>query len=259
MGSRAGGQSAGRGCGRLVRSARSANAAIRNRSAMSTRSARIRATRRSWKPRWRIWPRRWRGGCGSTGLHARTVQLKLRYSDFTTITRAHTLPAPTQLDIDLIEQSRRLLRTTGTGRRRFGCSAFMSPDSSESGPAESAGGRAIGTLDAGAESRGRTAGPFWRSGGLARRRTARPLPGAGAGKPGGAARERAKRKIGRLASKVGVVPFQNARDRVPGRYAMHTSRNKSNNSNLFDCSFPHNRLTLRICNLLLAVSRVDNS
>jgi len=43
------------------------------------------------------------------GLHARTIQLKLRYSDFTTITRAYSLPSPTQLDIDLIEQSRRLL------------------------------------------------------------------------------------------------------------------------------------------------------
>jgi DNA polymerase-4 len=42
-------------------------------------------------------------------LYARTIQLKLRYSDFSTITRAHSLPAPTQLDIDLIEQSRRLL------------------------------------------------------------------------------------------------------------------------------------------------------
>lgn len=42
-------------------------------------------------------------------LHARVIQLKLRYSDFETITRAHTLPAPTQLDIELIEQSRRLL------------------------------------------------------------------------------------------------------------------------------------------------------
>jgi DNA polymerase-4 len=35
--------------------------------------------------------------------------LKLRYSDFTTITRAHSLPTPTQIDIDLVEQSRRLL------------------------------------------------------------------------------------------------------------------------------------------------------
>jgi DNA polymerase-4 len=46
------------------------------------------------------------------GLHARTIQLKLRYSDFTTITRAHTLTAPTHLDIDLVEQSRVLLRAS---------------------------------------------------------------------------------------------------------------------------------------------------
>jgi DNA polymerase-4 len=44
------------------------------------------------------------------GLHARTVQLKLRLEDFTTITRAHSLPDPTQLDIDLIETSRKLFR-----------------------------------------------------------------------------------------------------------------------------------------------------
>jgi DNA polymerase-4 len=42
------------------------------------------------------------------GLHARTIHLKLRYSDFSTITRAFTFGAPTQLDIDLIEHSRRL-------------------------------------------------------------------------------------------------------------------------------------------------------
>jgi DNA polymerase-4 len=43
-------------------------------------------------------------------LHARTVQLKLRYKDFTTITRAHTLPAPTQLDTEIFEQIRALFR-----------------------------------------------------------------------------------------------------------------------------------------------------
>ncbi len=41
-------------------------------------------------------------------LHARTIQLKLRYKDFTTITRAHTLPAPTQLDGEIFEQARAL-------------------------------------------------------------------------------------------------------------------------------------------------------
>jgi DNA polymerase-4 len=44
------------------------------------------------------------------GLHARTVQLKLRFEDFTTITRAQSLGEATQLDIDLIETSRKLFR-----------------------------------------------------------------------------------------------------------------------------------------------------
>ncbi|HSB76742.1 MAG TPA: DNA polymerase IV, partial [Terriglobales bacterium] len=44
------------------------------------------------------------------GLHARTVQLKLRYEDFTTITRAHTLARSTQLDTDLFQAARHLFR-----------------------------------------------------------------------------------------------------------------------------------------------------
>jgi DNA polymerase-4 len=42
------------------------------------------------------------------GLHGRTVQLKLRDSDFTTITRAETLDHPTQLDQELIAAARAL-------------------------------------------------------------------------------------------------------------------------------------------------------
>jgi DNA polymerase IV len=45
------------------------------------------------------------------GLYARTIQLKLRYKDFTTITRAHSLPAPTQLDTEIFEQVRHLFHT----------------------------------------------------------------------------------------------------------------------------------------------------
>jgi DNA polymerase-4 len=45
-----------------------------------------------------------------SGLHARTIQLKLRYKDFTTITRAHTLSCPTQLDTEIFEQIRALFR-----------------------------------------------------------------------------------------------------------------------------------------------------
>ncbi len=43
-------------------------------------------------------------------LQARTIQLKLRYQDFTTITRAHSLAEPTQLDTEIFEQIRTLFR-----------------------------------------------------------------------------------------------------------------------------------------------------
>jgi DNA polymerase IV len=44
------------------------------------------------------------------GLEARTVQLKLRYSDFSTITRAHTPPRATQLDTEIFREIRELFR-----------------------------------------------------------------------------------------------------------------------------------------------------
>jgi DNA polymerase-4 len=43
-------------------------------------------------------------------LFTRTVQLKLRYSDFTTITRAHTLATATQLDTEILVPIRDLWR-----------------------------------------------------------------------------------------------------------------------------------------------------
>ncbi|HEX4784035.1 MAG TPA: DNA polymerase IV [Candidatus Sulfotelmatobacter sp.] len=43
-------------------------------------------------------------------VYARTIQLKLRYKDFTTITRAHTPAAPTQLDTEIFEEVRALFR-----------------------------------------------------------------------------------------------------------------------------------------------------
>ena len=42
------------------------------------------------------------------GLRARTLQLKLRYKDFTTITRARSLDSPTQLDNEIFQQIHRL-------------------------------------------------------------------------------------------------------------------------------------------------------
>jgi len=43
-------------------------------------------------------------------LHARTVQLKLRYADFSTITRAHTLLQATQIDSEILATIRKLFR-----------------------------------------------------------------------------------------------------------------------------------------------------
>jgi len=43
-------------------------------------------------------------------LEARTIQLKLRYSDFSTFTRAHSIPRATQLDTEIYEEVRELFR-----------------------------------------------------------------------------------------------------------------------------------------------------
>jgi len=43
-------------------------------------------------------------------LHARTVQLKLRYADFSTITRARTLANSTQVDVEILNEVRTLFR-----------------------------------------------------------------------------------------------------------------------------------------------------
>jgi DNA polymerase-4 len=44
------------------------------------------------------------------GLHARTIQLKLRYKDFSTLTRARTLERATQVDTEIFEEVRALFR-----------------------------------------------------------------------------------------------------------------------------------------------------
>ncbi len=50
------------------------------------------------------------------GLYSRTVQVKLRYSDFSTITRAHTLDHATGIDIELIEHARALFLKNWNGK-----------------------------------------------------------------------------------------------------------------------------------------------
>ncbi|MBL8292846.1 MAG: DNA polymerase IV [Bryobacterales bacterium] len=49
-------------------------------------------------------------------LFARTVQLKLRYSDFSTFTRAHTLDQATQLDTVILAEIRSLFTKNWTGK-----------------------------------------------------------------------------------------------------------------------------------------------
>src|SRR5271166_5387006 len=69
-------------------------------------------------------------------FHARTIQLKLRYKDFTTITRAHSLPVPTQLDTEIFEQARMLFRKNwrkGTQVRLLGVHASSFQGESKQG------------------------------------------------------------------------------------------------------------------------------
>ena len=48
-------------------------------------------------------------------LYARTVQIKLRYSDFSTFTRSRTLDHATQIDTELAEAARDLFHKAWTG------------------------------------------------------------------------------------------------------------------------------------------------
>jgi DNA polymerase-4 len=69
-------------------------------------------------------------------LHARTLQLKLRYKDFTTITRARTLEAPTQLDNEIFQQIRKLFHANwrkGAEVRLLGVQASSFGESPEQG------------------------------------------------------------------------------------------------------------------------------
>ena len=57
------------------------------------------------------------GGLAKRELGARTVTLKVRYGDFTTVTRSRTLALPTADAAELAEVARRLLRHSEAGRR----------------------------------------------------------------------------------------------------------------------------------------------
>ncbi|HET9742824.1 MAG TPA: DNA polymerase IV [Terriglobales bacterium] len=70
-------------------------------------------------------------------VHARTIQLKLRYSDFHTITRAHSLESATNSDREILAQIRRLFHANwkaGARVRLLGvhASSFDEPEASGS-------------------------------------------------------------------------------------------------------------------------------
>ncbi len=50
------------------------------------------------------------------GLHARTVTLTVRYANFTTITRSHTLPEPSDLDTVFLKAVRELFHRAWDGQ-----------------------------------------------------------------------------------------------------------------------------------------------
>ena len=67
-------------------------------------------------------------------LHTRTISLKLRYSDFSTITRAHSVGRPTQLDTELFEEIRELFRRNwkaGAAVRLLGVNASSFEEENE--------------------------------------------------------------------------------------------------------------------------------
>jgi DNA polymerase-4 len=57
------------------------------------------------------------GWLGRKHLLARTVTIKVRYADFTTITRSHSTPHPTSDRDELVQRARRLVDRTDCGRR----------------------------------------------------------------------------------------------------------------------------------------------
>jgi DNA polymerase-4 len=69
-------------------------------------------------------------------VYARTLQLKLRYQDFTTITRARTLETPTHLDNEIFQQIRNLFQINwrrGAEVRLLGVQASSFEEAPEQG------------------------------------------------------------------------------------------------------------------------------
>ena len=110
--------------------AKSARTTIRSRSATSTRSTKTPPTSDMLESTLARLSEMVGRRLREHQLYARTIQLKLRYSDFTTITRAHSLDHATQLDTEIFREVARSLPQELEGRRpRCGCSACTRPGS----------------------------------------------------------------------------------------------------------------------------------
>ena len=73
------------------------------------------------------------------GLLARTVTIKVRYADFSTVTRSHTAPAPTRAAGEIVARALALLERTEAGRRPIrllgaGVHGLVADDAAISGP-----------------------------------------------------------------------------------------------------------------------------
>jgi DNA polymerase IV len=95
------------------------------------------------------------------GLSARTIQLKLRYSDFSTITRAHSVARATALDTELFDEIRALFhRNWKTWRGRAAAGRARLRLVARAGTNGSAGRPAPRALATSASRRGPHAGPL---------------------------------------------------------------------------------------------------
>ncbi len=112
------------------------------------------------------------------GLHARTIQLKLRYKDFTTITRAHSLPASHAARHRDLRAGARVISqelAQGNASAFAGSARVVIPGEVEAG--RSARGRSASTLAASAIGRGPPARQIWRVERVAGQRIERRLQG----------------------------------------------------------------------------------
>ena len=99
-------------------SGRSSRTSRRSRSATRRPSTATSTTNGSCSGRRSRSPSGWRLGCASDGYRAKTITLKVRLANFTTLTRARTLGEPTDVAADLYQVVSELFGALPGARRR---------------------------------------------------------------------------------------------------------------------------------------------